>query len=58
MSNLKKGFFKKGAFEMENLGWWIIALIVAGIMLAGFLILKNKDISAVEYIKNLFRFGR
>jgi len=43
---------------MEFLGWWIIAIAVLIIMLIGFFILKGKGIGAIEYVKNLFRFGR
>jgi len=55
--NKKKRFGKKG-MEMEILGWWIIALVVLAIMLIGFMILKGKGIGAIEFIKNMFRFGR
>ena len=57
------GFFaktlsKKNGIEMEMLGWWLIALVVLAIMIVGFIILKGKGINAIEYIKNIFRFGR
>ena len=57
------GFFaktlsKKKGNEMEMLGWWLIALVVLAIMIVGFIILKGKGINAIEYIKNIFRFGR
>lgn len=51
-------FSNKRGFEMEFLGWWIIAIAVLIIMLIGFFILKGKGIGAIEYVKNLFRFGR
>ncbi len=51
-------FSNKKGFEMEVLGWWIIAIAVLIIMLLGFFILKGKGIDAIEYAKNLFRFGR
>lgn len=54
----KKRVAGKRGFEIEVLGWWILALAVLGIMLAGFIILKGKGIGAVEFIKNMFRFGR
>jgi len=54
---VKKLSIKKG-MEMEMLGWWIIALVVLAIMLVGIVILKGKGIDAIEYIKNIFRFGR
>ncbi len=48
---------KKG-IEMEMLGWAIISLFILVIMLLGYMMLKQKGIGAIEYIKNLFRFGR
>ena len=58
MRFFKRGreFGKKG-MEMEVLGWWILALAVLGVMLAGFMILKGKGLGAIEFIKNM-RFGR
>jgi len=54
----KRGFFRgKKGIETEMLGWWIIAIVVLVIMIAGYIILKGKGIDAIEYIKNLFRFG-
>ncbi len=46
---------KKG-IELEMLGWWIIALVVLVLLIMAILILKSKGISAIDYIKNLFRF--
>jgi len=40
------------------LGWWIIGIVLLVIMLMGYFILKDRGISAIEYLKNLFRFGR
>lgn len=47
----------KRGLESEMIGWWIIALAVLGIMLAGYFIIKGKGIGAIEYFKNI-RFGR
>ena len=56
---MKRGLLKnKKAMEMEMLGWWIIAIAVLAIMIIGYLILKGKGIDALEYVKNLLRFGR
>jgi len=46
---------KKG-FEIEVLGWWIIALLVLVLLIVGVIIFKEKLVSAVNYIKDLFRF--
>lgn len=48
---------KKG-IEMEMLAWWIIALAVLVIMFLAYMILRGRGIGAIEYIQNLFRFGR
>ncbi len=54
---MKRGKSKRG-METEMLGWWIFALAVLVIMIGGYIILKGKGINAIEYIKNMFRFGR
>lgn len=48
---------KKG-MEIETLGWWIIAVIILIVLVVGYVILRQKDVSAIEFIKNLFRFGK
>ncbi len=48
---------KKG-MEIEILVWIIIAVVILVVMVAAFMILKNKDAGFVEFIKNLFRFRR
>lgn len=53
MKKLRKD---KKAIEIEMLGWWIIALAVLVILIIAAIILKSKGISAIDYIKNLFRF--
>ncbi len=47
---------KKG-MEAEFLGWAMIALGVLVIMLIGYAILRAKGIDALEYLKNIIRFG-
>ncbi len=56
---MKKSRMKnKKAIEVEMLAWWIIALVILVVLIVGFIVLKQKDVSALEFIKNLFRFGR
>ena len=57
MNKLKKFFCKRG-METEMLGWWILAIAVLVIVVVAFLVLKGKGVGAIDYIKNLFRFGR
>ena len=49
---------RKKGMEMQMMGWWIIAIAVLVIMLVGFFILKDKGINAIEYLRNILRFGR
>ena len=58
IGKLKELLKKKKGMELEMLGWWIIGISVLVIMVIGYFILQGKGISAVEMIKNLFKFGR
>lgn len=48
---------KKGAMEMEQIAYWIIGFIVLVIVVAGYMILRGKGGGALDFVKNLFRFG-
>jgi len=50
-------FGKKG-MEMEMIGWWALALAAGALMFAGYSIVTGKGSSAIEFIQNMFRFGR
>ncbi len=47
---------KKKGMEIKMLAWWILALVLLGIMTGAYFILKSKGIDAIEYVKNIFRF--
>jgi len=49
---------RKKGMEIQMMGWWILAITVLIIMLVGFFILKDKGINAIEYVRNILRFGR
>ncbi|MBS3082267.1 hypothetical protein J4416_05080 [Candidatus Pacearchaeota archaeon] len=49
---------KKGAFELDQIGNWIIALVVIILVVGLYIILKDKGNVALEFFKNLWRFGR
>jgi hypothetical protein len=49
-----KKMFKKGIVS-EYLPWLLIAIIVLVIVLISVFLLKNKGISLIDQIKNLFR---
>ena len=47
---------KKGIIS-DYLPWLIIAVVVLVIILLAIFVLREKGISLIEQIKNLFRFG-
>ena len=47
---------KKG-MEMEYLGYILIGVAVLVLVILAVIIFKDKSISAIDYIKNLFKFG-
>jgi len=49
---------RKRGIELQMLAWWIIAIVVLVIMIVAYLIISGKGSAAIEYIKNLFSFGR
>ena len=48
---------KKG-MESEMLGWWIFGLAVLVIIVLTIMVMKGKGDSALDFIKNLFRFRK
>ena len=52
----RKSWNKKG-IELDLLGWWLIAIAVLVIMFLGYMIFSGKATGAIEFIKNLLRFG-
>ena len=51
-------FKKRGAIQWDVLGYWIIGIVLLVIMIGIFVILSGKGSGALEFIKNLLRFGR
>ncbi|MEK6820477.1 MAG: hypothetical protein AABX71_02080 [Nanoarchaeota archaeon] len=49
---------RRGAIELDTLAGWIITILALAIAIIFIFILKGKGAGALEYIKNLFRFGR
>lgn len=47
---------KKG-IEIDMIGWIILAIAFLVLFVAGMIILKDKGFGALDFIKNLFRFG-
>lgn len=50
------GEINKKGVAVEELLWWIIAIATLAVVVFGYIYLKHKGISAIEFIKNLFRF--
>lgn len=48
----------KRAMELETLGYWIIGLTILVILIIGTIVLRGKGTEAIDFVKNLFRFGR
>lgn len=60
MKGLLKSLFgqrNKRGMELEYLGWLILGLIALVIFVIIILIFKEKGTNAIDYIKQLFRFG-
>ena len=54
---MEKRMNKKG-IELEMLGWWLLGLAVLAVVIIAIVIMKGKGTSAIDFIKNLLRFGR
>jgi len=55
---MKKWFDKKGLINWDMPVYLIIALVFLAIMVGGYLVISGKLTGAIEYIKNILRFGR
>jgi hypothetical protein len=47
---------KKG-MELEVLGYWILGMAALVIMILGYIYFRARGISAIDFIRNLFRVG-
>ncbi len=47
----------KRGIEIEMLTWWIIGIAVLVIAIGVIMVLKGKGSNAIDFIRNLFRFG-
>ena len=48
----------KKALEIEILVYIIVAVVILIVVIVGYILVTKKNISALEFIKNLFRFRR
>lgn len=48
---------KRGFIMGDVLGWWILALAVLVLMFIMYMILSDKGIGAIEYLKRIIRNG-
>lgn len=51
-----KLFSNKKGVEIQGLIWWIIGICVLVIVLSAYFILKERGVSAIEYLRNVLRF--
>jgi UPF0716 family protein affecting phage T7 exclusion len=49
---------KRGAFELDNIGWWVLGIAVLVVVVVGLFILKEKGVGAMQYLNDIFRFGK
>lgn len=49
---------KKGAIELDILGWWILGIVVLVIVVIVIITLKGKATGLLELIKDIFRFKK
>jgi UPF0716 family protein affecting phage T7 exclusion len=49
---------KRGDLELETIVVWILVILVLVFFLVGAFILKGKGVNALDYMRDLFRFGR
>ena len=47
----------KRAMELETLGYWIIGLVILVILIVSSIVMRGKGTDALDFVKNLFRFG-
>jgi len=48
----------KKAFELQQFGGWVLAVVILAVMIIGYIIIKQYGESALEFLKNLLSFGR
>ncbi len=51
-----RGVFGKRGIVSEALPWILIAIALLAIMMVSILLFKDKGVSAIDSIKNMFRF--
>ncbi|MBM3247593.1 hypothetical protein FJZ17_03600 [Candidatus Pacearchaeota archaeon] len=54
---MKKLFGKKG-MELEMLGWIILSVVILVILVVAYIYLNKNNLSAAEFVKNLFRLRK
>ncbi len=55
-TNIIKQKKNKKGIELDMLAWWIIGLVALIILILAIMVLRNKGVGALEFIKSLFRF--
>jgi hypothetical protein len=47
----------KRGMELEVLGYWILGIAALVIIVVGYIYFKSKGVSAIDFVKNVFRVG-
>lgn len=55
---IKQNSKKAVTLALEEIIKWIIIVVILAILVIGAIILFGKGSSAIDFIKNLFRFGK
>jgi len=48
---------KRGAIELDELVYWILGILVFILVIGIFILLRGKGVGAIEYLRDLLRFG-
>lgn len=48
-------FANKKGIAMETLAWWILSILILVIFVVGYMMLKDRGVGALEYVKGVFR---
>ena len=49
---------KRGAFELDQLAYWILALVALVFLILAIYLMREKGVNIIDSILNLFRFGQ
>jgi len=53
-----KNMKSKKGLVWHEIGWWVIGLAILAMVIISVLLAKQRGVSLLEELKNLFRFGK